>query len=92
MMTNTKVTKMTRAERIKALSVPSELRTIKVEMKSEGGRIVYVSTPQKARIMETADRIMRRSEVAQARAEAPPWRRFSAKRPEGPRGRGLGRL
>lgn len=63
-MTNTKVAKMTRAERIEALSVPSKLRTIRVEMKSEGGRIVYVSTPQKARIMETADRIMRRSEIA----------------------------
>jgi shikimate 5-dehydrogenase len=63
-MTNTKVAKMTRAERIKALSVPSELRTIKVEMKAEGGRVVYVSTPQRARIMETADRIMRRAEIA----------------------------
>lgn len=92
MMTNTKVAMVTRAERIKALSVPSELRTIKVEMKSEGGRVVYVSTPQRARILETADRIMRRSEVAQARAETPPWWRFSAKRPGGRRGRGLDRL
>lgn len=92
MMTNIEVAKMTRAERIEALSVPSKLRTIKVEMKSEGGRVVYVSTPQRARILEAADRIMRRSELAQARAEAPPWWRFSAKRPGCPRRRSLGRL
>ncbi|GAA1881374.1 hypothetical protein GCM10009715_29680 [Paeniglutamicibacter psychrophenolicus] len=52
--------KQARSERNKVLEEPSDERNIKVTLASDGGRVVYVSDPTRARVLERADKFLMR--------------------------------
>lgn len=48
------------AERNKTLEVPNDRRNIRVKLFSDGGRVIFVSDPRRARVLERADRFLAR--------------------------------
>lgn len=47
-------------DKYKFLETPSQRRTIKVVLTSDGGKTVYMSDARRAKVLERADRIMTR--------------------------------
>ena len=46
------------SDRYKLLETPSSDRNIKVTLDSEGGRVIYVADPVRARALKRADRFL----------------------------------
>lgn len=62
-MTKIKTARQADFDRYKVLETPSNDRNIKVTLDSEGGRVVYVADPARARALERADKFLTRDQT-----------------------------
>ncbi|GAA1496054.1 hypothetical protein GCM10009628_10560 [Paeniglutamicibacter kerguelensis] len=60
MMAKIRTVQQALSERNRALELPSRERNIQVTLRSDGGRIIYVSDPRRARVLERADKFLAR--------------------------------